>query len=314
MVRNDESINGINIEGIEFKLSQFADDATCFLSDWQSVINLFLLARTFRELAGLSLSENKTLFIWLGPWRIKERNPLNLPQSGDCFNVLGIHVGRNRDLTHKVKFYDKLDKMQLIFNMWNSRNLSLMGRILTVKALGISNMIYSMTIVDCNMKIITEAQKKIDNFVWGNGTHKTKHNSFIANYDEGGLQMIDIKSMNMALRLPWIARLLKQEKWGANINARIKHFGGLRFLLQCYYEDKYFKTIPIFYRNMLKYFSYIFKSEPALDIIWNNKDIKLMENHFICINGMKRESLLYKISSTKMASGCQSINSKSNLI
>ena len=87
MVRNDESINGIHIEGIELKLSQFADDATCFLSDWQSVINLFLLARTFRELSGLSLSENKTLLIWLGPWRIKERNPLNLPQSGDCFNV-----------------------------------------------------------------------------------------------------------------------------------------------------------------------------------------------------------------------------------
>ena len=55
----------------------------------------------------------------------------------------------------------------------------------------------------------------------------------------------------------------------------MKHFGGLRFLLQCNYEDKYFKTIPIFYRNMLKYFSYIFKSEPASDIIWNNKDIKI---------------------------------------
>ena len=51
MVRNDESINGINIEGIEFKLSQIADDA------------------------------------------------------------------RNRDLTDKVNFYDKLDKMHLIFNM-----------------------------------------------------------------------------------------------------------------------------------------------------------------------------------------------------
>ena len=79
----------------------------------------------------------------------------------------------------------------------------------------------------------------------------------------------------MALRLPWIARLLKQGKWGAIINARMKHFGGLRFLLQCNYEDKYFKTIPIFYRNMLKYFSYIFKSELASDIIWNNKDIKI---------------------------------------
>ena len=85
--------------------------------------------------------------------------------------------------------------------MWNSRNLSLMVRILTVKALGISNIIYSMTIVDCNMTIITEAQRKIDNFVWGNGTHKIKHSSFIANYNKGGLQMIDIKSMNMALRL-----------------------------------------------------------------------------------------------------------------
>ena len=185
---------------------------------------------------------------------------------------------------------------------------------MTVKTLGISK--HDIFDDNCRlyMKIITEAQKKINYFVWGNGTHKIKHSSFIANYDEGGLQMIDIKSMNMALRLPWIARLLKQEKWGAIINARMKHFGGLRFLLQCNYEDKYFRTIPIFYQNMLKYFSYIFKSEPASDIFGIIKISKLMDNHFICINGMKRESFLYKISSTKMASGCQSINSKSNLI
>ena len=43
--------------------------------------------------------------------------------------------------------------------------------------------------------------------------------------------MIDVKAMNMALRLPWIARKVKQEKWGAFINTRVKHFGGLRFLL-----------------------------------------------------------------------------------
>ena len=39
---------------------------------------------------------------------------------------------------------------------------------------------------------------------------------------------------------------------------------------------------------MLKYFSYIFKSEPASDIIWNNKDIKIDGKLvFFCINGMK---------------------------
>ena len=53
-----------------------------------------------------------------------------------------------------------------------------------------------------------------------------------------------------------------------------------RFLLQCNYEDKYFKTIPIVYWNILTYFSYILKSEPALDIIWKNKDIKIKKKTY----------------------------------
>jgi len=42
-IRNDNSIKGIKIHNKEFKLSQYADDTTAFVSDTESATNLFKL-------------------------------------------------------------------------------------------------------------------------------------------------------------------------------------------------------------------------------------------------------------------------------
>ena len=59
-IRNDITIKGIKIHDKEFKLSQYADDTTAFVSDTKSAINLFKLLSNFQECSGLERNKSKT--------------------------------------------------------------------------------------------------------------------------------------------------------------------------------------------------------------------------------------------------------------
>ena len=56
-IRNDKSIQGINIHNKEFKLCQYADDTTAFVSDLKSATNLFQLLSNFQECSGLEINK-----------------------------------------------------------------------------------------------------------------------------------------------------------------------------------------------------------------------------------------------------------------
>ena len=95
----------------------------------------------------------------------------------------------------------------------------------------------------------------------------------IADYEGGGLKMIDVKSMNMALKMPWISRILSGDKWSTLINFQLQKYGGLKFIMQYIFEKGMFDEIPEFYKDILRFFSYIFVNKSARYIIWNNKEV-----------------------------------------
>ena len=47
---------GINIKGKEYKLSQYADDTSCFVRDIDSVVKLFEKLEAFKSCSGLELN------------------------------------------------------------------------------------------------------------------------------------------------------------------------------------------------------------------------------------------------------------------
>ena len=59
-IRNKYSITGIEINDLETKLLQFADDTTAVLSDLNSANTLFSLLKEFGKASGLKLNVKKT--------------------------------------------------------------------------------------------------------------------------------------------------------------------------------------------------------------------------------------------------------------
>ena len=76
-IRNNNNIKGIQIYDKEYKISQYADDTTAFISDASSAENLFELLSIFRDISGLELNKSKAEGMWLGSCRHNTSTPFD---------------------------------------------------------------------------------------------------------------------------------------------------------------------------------------------------------------------------------------------
>ena len=66
-IRNNNNIKGIKIDNMEFKFSQYADDATVFLDGSRTSLEQTLQElETFADISGLKTNFDKTQVVWIG--------------------------------------------------------------------------------------------------------------------------------------------------------------------------------------------------------------------------------------------------------
>ena len=86
-IRNNSNIKGISINGDEVKISQLADDTTCFLADIQSAKHLMTLLQKFEKCSGLKCNQDKTIARWIGASKNNPPGDLPVLWSRDHFKV-----------------------------------------------------------------------------------------------------------------------------------------------------------------------------------------------------------------------------------
>ena len=161
----------------------FADDATCILRDIQQIDIIFKTICRFSQYSGLKLNIQKSQLVYIGPWRIKPilQHELSIIETGS-FNMLGVELGINRNECERVNFSKKINKMGVKLNIWKQRGLTIFGKVLIAKSQGMSNLVYTLSCVECPEKFDKQAQLIINNFIWPKGTNKIKHRTMIGDY------------------------------------------------------------------------------------------------------------------------------------
>ena len=151
----------------------------------------------------------------------------------------------------------KIQKLQIHLDMWSSRNLTLFGKVLIIKSLGLSQILYSASNTNVPKDAITTVKRKLFSFLWNKKKDKIKREGLYQDYDKGGIRMTDVVLMIKAMRLAWIPRLLKHvnSNWNSVPNFFLRRLGGLNFLLRCNYDVTYLNSkLPTFYKDMLSFF------------------------------------------------------------
>jgi hypothetical protein len=113
---------------------------------------------------------------------------------------LGVYFGNNKEECEKLNWEIKIDKMNTLFFSWGKRNLTILGKIMIIKALVIPMFTFVASAGVVPDKYRKEIESKCFKFIWDGKPDKAKRNTMISNFEMGGLNMIDIGSYFASLR------------------------------------------------------------------------------------------------------------------
>jgi hypothetical protein len=180
---------------------------------------------------------------------------------------------------------DRAKEFQCILDMWSQRDLSLIGKITILKSLAFSKIIYQCGMITPPQHFLEHIIDIAYKFIWNNKNDKVKRKTLIADYQHGGLKMLDINSFVKAQKIIWIKRFLTPEKasWKALLNLSLKDFLGINTFkcsLNCKNQPEGF---PEFYWNMIKIWCDIKNTTESIDTpidirrqcLWLNENINL---------------------------------------
>ena len=154
------------------------------------------------------LNVKKTKAFWLGKWLNNRTKPLGMKWMNTPTKLLGSYVSPDEKGNNQMNFNLKVQKLQTNLDIWKSRGLTLYGKVLIIKSLGLSNLIYSISNVNVPKDIGPMVKDKMSRFLWKNKKDKIKRTSMYQDLSTGGLRMVDIELTIKSLRLAWIKRLL----------------------------------------------------------------------------------------------------------
>ena len=202
----------------------------------------------FGEISGLRLNLEKTKAMWLGKWSGKKNKPLQLKWVSSPTRILGIYFSYDEKGNNEMNFNLKINKLQTNLDIWKSRDLTLFGKVMIIKALGVSSLIYSASNINVPKDIISNVKGRLFRFMWKNKRDKIRREGLYQDYEKGGLRMTDTETMIKALRLAWIPRLIREghPNWKFVADYFFKKYRGLYFLLSCNYDTKDFEDVPSF--------------------------------------------------------------------
>ena len=124
--------------------------------------------------------------------------------------------------------------MQTNLDIWRTRNLTLFGKVMIIKSLGLSQLVYSASTLNVPKDITSILKAKLFSFLWNNKKDKIKREGLYQDIHKGGLRMVDTEIMFKALKLARIPRLLSpgNPKWRTVPDYYLTGVGGSQLFIE----------------------------------------------------------------------------------
>ena len=220
---------------MDYLISQFADDTSIALNNTEGCLEaLFNTLENFTKVSGLKINKDKSEILMLGIctlWDIPKKYR-NLVKTE--VKILGLQIGNSVKQNIEVNYRKAIEKIKANIAIWNSRHMSLAGKISITKSMLTSQLVYCMT----NLPPPPEHMwKQIEQLIYGflsnNKPEKMKRNTLIGPYDKGGFQMIDIRTQHIAINATWMVKLINHAgMWKERVLEQLPEVD-YRYLMRC---------------------------------------------------------------------------------
>ena len=288
-IRESKQIKGIDINGIEQKISQLADDTTCFVSDIDSVKETLDVFKSFSVCAGLNINIDKTTAKFIGSLRHRRDTPLGLDWSNPFVSCLGVKINGNESDHYELNYKGRILNLKNTLSMWKCRYLSLKGKVTVINNLALSPLLYLCSIIHTPENVISEIKSIVVDFLWDGKPSKIAYDILIQQIDAGGLKLMDIDSKVKALKTMWVKRFFDDSamRWKATPSHfykthDFKQFFKYNIQPESVAHSKFYNDICKFwYETQNCVVSNASKEYVQQQIIWNNKFITMQRKPII---------------------------------
>ena len=296
LIRNNKDIKGITIEGVEYKLSQYADDTTIFTDGSPSSLDgIIRILDYFATLSGLKINPSKTKMIWIGSKKFSKdvfhHSRWKFEWNNKTFNLLGVEFTINLSDMLEINYKNKVEEIKRIMKHWEKRNLTPFGRLTVIKTLLIPKLNHLIcTIPNPSQSMINSLEKDFYNFLWKSKRHKIKKNVDIQDYEDGGLKMINYADFITALKSSWVRRLLHSKaKWKNLLEVQLGFKMELFWIYGIDFIEKTSENISNpFWSEVFQSWSAIYKVDksktPSHEPLWYNPKITVGGNSVLYKN------------------------------
>ena len=300
-LRECREIKGIPVEEFIFLLNQYADDMNvASLFDRLSINNILEKLEKFRLSSGFCISYDKTSILRIGSLRNSDAKiftQANIAWTSEI-NVLGIQIGYTQDSIDCN--YDRvIQKIQGRLTPWVARNLSLCGKINVLNTLIGSLFNYLFAVLpSMNEKQLARVQDAFGTFLWKGSRAKIPLRILQLDKKDGGLQLVDLRRRDCAIKASWIQILDKDPKLSTLVYSffakEIKeHIWRCNFSVEDVKEILDKKRNPFWFDTLSAWARFNFQCDLEYDqIIWFNSHIKI-NNHLVFWPKCFNKGLLY---------------------
>ena len=100
----------------------------------ESAQALFNLLEVFKNLSGLVINSSKTEGMWIGSSRDKISKSFGIKWPDEPTKAVGVYYSYDIKLLHEKFFFERLDSVKKLINIWSSRGLSIYGKVTIIKS------------------------------------------------------------------------------------------------------------------------------------------------------------------------------------
>ena len=292
-IRSNDLIKGLIFSDSIIKIRLYADDATLFLRDMIDYREVLSRIKAFTSFSGLNLNKSKSTAMLIGNTGFKNQIRIGI-KFKNSLKILGVIFSNECAANENPENYDnKILQLERLCSLWGKRCLTMIGRITVLKSFGISLFIYlmqSIGISDANLKRINTI---VYNFIWNPHAkkgkkviEKVKRDIITKNYENGGLNMIDIFKLQDSFLLKRGDSFFNPTKqsWKCFPNIYYKRIGGT-YAFESNVQSRDFKGLELIESNywkrvLIKWLDYKNQCHDVLNEVPSIHD-PLMNNRYI---------------------------------
>ena len=229
MIRSSPGLKGLKMDRGRIKVALYADDTTIFVQDARELQEVERILAIYEGGSGAKVNADKTELMSLVPvlQTIPVESRFTLRPLDHQARLLGAMVGvQQRDGS---SWEPQLDAIKKQIAFWNTKGLSLRGRVLIMKVMLLSRITFLLHVQLMPPGIARQVNRLLALFLWN-----TKRQEFVARTitqadpQAGGLGVPCVSDWARAIRTSAARRLARTESiWSAFVSRESNHCQGL---------------------------------------------------------------------------------------